>query len=179
VFHLFLTPLAMAKLRLDADYIQNLRNAACVARRTICSLAPARAGISALIHVLAHQRKRASPEREDKQRCTPIEKLDLELPIRDRRRLANQLIHPRFVERTMAFCVDINAVGCAGRLTIDRHTKSNCVAARGSAHDEMNVPGVKTIRDFPASLIQHREVVPHRPLTRKRPLVQSQTLGAA
>lgn len=27
VFHLFLTPLAMAKLRLDADYIANLRNA--------------------------------------------------------------------------------------------------------------------------------------------------------
>jgi hypothetical protein len=45
--------------------------------------------ISALIHVLAHQGKRASPEREDKQRCTPIEKLDLELPIRDRCRLAN------------------------------------------------------------------------------------------
>jgi hypothetical protein len=54
-----------------------------------------------------------------------IEKLDLELSVRDGFRLPDQLVHPFLSGGSLAAVVDVEAVICAGRLSVDAHAKSH------------------------------------------------------
>src|SRR5205823_1825526 len=42
---------------------------------------------------------------------------------------------------------------------------------------EMKITGVKAIRDPPVGFVQHSGLFPHRPITRKGPLIESQSRG--
>ena len=116
-----------------------------------------------------HRLRRGSAERERKRLHARIEKRDRELPIGDGLRLPDQLIAPLFRNRAMALVVYINSVRSAGRLSIDAHAKSHGSAPRCRPHDEMQIAGVKTVRDAPMGLVQHNGLVLDRPLPCKRP----------
>src|SRR5688572_4266503 len=71
------------------------------------------------------------------------EEFDLELPVRDRRVLANKLIHALSVENAAPICIDVDAVRFSWRFAIDRHAKRNLRAARLWTHDEVQVASMK------------------------------------
>src|ERR1035438_2545599 len=121
--------------------------------------------------------RRISTERERKPFHARIEKFDLELAVRDRLRLPDQLIHPQFRGCAAALVVDVNSVSSARRLTIEEHAKSNRSSARCRSHDEMQVTRVKTVRDPPFGLVQHNGLLPQRPIPRKGPTVEAQPRG--
>jgi hypothetical protein len=60
-----------------------------------------------------------SAECEHEDLDSRIEKLDLELAVGDRSRLANQLVHPGLGYGPVALLVRVDAVRGAGRLPID------------------------------------------------------------
>src|SRR5437867_2112132 len=111
-----------------------------------------------------------SAEREHKCLHARIEKLDLELSIGDGLRLSDQLIQPLFGNRAVALVVNVNSVTSARWLSIDEHAKSHGSSSRCRPHDEMKIAGVKAVRDPPVGFVQHRGLLPHRPLTRKGPV---------
>jgi hypothetical protein len=121
--------------------------------------------------------RRGSAERERKHLHARIEKHDLELPIGDGLRLPDQLIEPLCRHRAIAVVVDIQSVRRAGRLAIEEHAKAHGSAPRGQPHDEMQITGVKTVRDAPMGLVQHRGLWLDRPLPGKRPMIAPQPRG--
>ena len=74
-------------------------------------------------------RHRGSAERQRKSLHARIEKFDLELSVRDGRRLSDQLIQPRCGQRAVAMLVHVHAVRSARRLAIEAHAKSHGRAA--------------------------------------------------
>src|SRR5262249_8899278 len=108
--------------------------------------------------------RRKSAERECKSLHARIEKLDLKLSISDELQLSNQLIQPLVGNRSVALIVNVNSVSCARRLSIDQHAKSHGSSSRCRSHDEMNIAGVKAVRDPPVGLVQHGGLFPDRPI---------------
>src|SRR5207244_13150900 len=104
--------------------------------------------------------------REGKSLHARIEELDLELWIRDGRRLPDQLIQALFGHGAVALVVNVNSMSGARRPPIDEHAKSHGRSLRGRAHDEMKIAGVKAVRDPPVGLVQHNGLLTHRPITR-------------
>src|SRR5690349_831503 len=54
-----------------------------------------------------------------------IEKLDLEQSISDRLRLSDQLVQPLFIHSAVALVVNVDAMRCARRLSINAQAKSH------------------------------------------------------
>ena len=96
------------------------------------------------------------------------------MSICDRRGLTDQLIHPRFGNRTIALVVDVNAVRSPRRLPIDEHAKSHGSPLRHRCHNEMKIAGLKSVRDPAFGLIERDGLSPDRPITRKSPMIESQ-----
>jgi len=109
---------------------------------------------------------RGSAKRERKCLHARIEKLDLELSIRDWLRLADQLIQPRFGNSAVALLVNVNSVSDARRLSVDEHAKSRGFPSSCRSHDKMKIAGVKAVHDPPAGAVQHDGLFAHRPITR-------------
>src|SRR5215213_11426610 len=107
-----------------------------------------------------------SAERERKSLHPRIEKRDLELSISDGLRLSDQLIQSLFGNRAVALVVNVNSVSSARGLSIEEHAKSHGSSSRCRSHDEMEIAGVKAVRDPPVSLVQHGGLFLHRPITR-------------
>ncbi len=116
-------------------------------------------------------------ERERKNLHAWTEKLDLELVIGDGFRLSDQLVQTLFGHHAVALFVNVNSVSRAWRPSIDQHAKSHGSAWGRGAHDKMKIAGVKTVRDASIGLVQHGGLVLHRPIPRKRPIVQAQLRG--
>ena len=96
-----------------------------------------------------HRLRRGSAERERKRLHARIEKRDLALPIGDGLRLPDQLIESLCRNRAIALVVYIKSVRSAGRLAIDEHAKAHGSSSHCRPHDEMQIAGVKTVRDAP------------------------------
>src|SRR5579884_227163 len=122
---------------------------------------------------------RGSAERERESLHACIEKLDLELAIRNMPRLADQLIEPRVGQRAVALLVNVNSMSRPRRLSIEEHAKSHGRSSRCRSHDQMEIAGVKAVRDAPVGRVQHRGPSLHRPLTRKGPLIEPQPYGGS
>src|SRR2546426_4014155 len=118
-----------------------------------------------------------SAERERKSFHAGTEKLDLELPIGDGSRLSDQLIQPLFGHCAVALLVNINPVSRAWRLSIDQHTKSYGSPWSGRTHHEMQIAGMKAIRDDSIRLVQCGGLLVHRPVPGQRPFIQVQARG--
>src|SRR5947207_9373084 len=115
-----------------------------------------------------------SAEGERKRLHARIEKLDLELAIGNVPRLPDQLIQPLFSSRAVALLVNVNAVSRARRLSIDEHAESHGRSSRWRPHDQMQIAGMKAVRDASVGRVQRNDLFPHRPLTRQGPLIESQ-----
>src|SRR5947209_4844207 len=122
---------------------------------------------------------RESAEREHKSLHARIEKLDLELPISNVPRLADQLIQPWLDNRAVALVVNVTSVSSARSLSIDAHAKAHGSSSRCRSHDEMEIAGVKAVRDAPVGRVQHRSPSLHRPLTGKGPMIEPQPCGGS
>ncbi|HEX6557065.1 MAG TPA: hypothetical protein VF026_30155 [Ktedonobacteraceae bacterium] len=120
---------------------------------------------------------RGSAEGEHKRLHACIEKLDLELAISNVPRLPDQLIQPLVGHRAVALLVNVTAVSCAWGLSIEEHAKAHGRSSRCRPHDQMQIAGVKAVRDAPVGLVQRCGVSPHRPLTRKGPMIVPQPRG--
>src|SRR4029453_1610216 len=102
-----------------------------------------------------------SPEREWESLHSRAKKLDFELAIGDRLRLPDQLVETLFGPRTVALGVDVEPVGRAWRLSIDQHAKTHGRPWRCRAHDEMQIAGVKAVRDASIGLVHDGGILPH------------------
>src|SRR5215831_6844506 len=118
-----------------------------------------------------------SAERENENLHTRTEKLDLELAIGYRLRLSDQLVQPLLRHRAVALLVDVKPARVARRLSVDQHAKLHGRSWRGRAHDEIQIAGMKAIRDAAIGRVQHRGFLLHRPVARQRPFIQAQRRG--
>src|SRR2546428_9103641 len=84
-----------------------------------------------------------SAERERKRLHAGIEKLDLEAAIRDRPRLADQVIQALLGHRALALLVDVAAVRASRRLAVDAHAEPHRRTFRRRSQDHMEIAGVK------------------------------------
>jgi hypothetical protein len=114
-----------------------------------------------------------SAEGESEGLGSGVEKLDLELPLRHGLALANQLIKPFFDDRTIAVGAGIDTVIRAGRLAIDEDAKANRLAVAGPEH-EMQVARTETVGDARVGLVGDRPLLFNRPVSSKRPLIQTE-----
>src|SRR5262245_15437824 len=80
-----------------------------------------------------------SSEREHVGLDAGVEELDLEQPVADRRRLADQLVHPRVVGGAVAGLVDVDAMGVPGRLAVEADREAHRRASRRRAHHQVQV----------------------------------------
>src|SRR6185295_5674864 len=60
-------------------------------------------------------------------------------------------------------------------LTVDRYTKTDGGASCRWSHDQMQIAGVKSVRDPPVRFLQRRGLRPEGPIARHGPLIQAQS----
>src|SRR2546425_6204122 len=120
---------------------------------------------------------RESAERESKSLHAGIEKLDLESSIGDGLRLPDQLIHPLLGDRAVALVVDVDSVSSARRFSIDEHAKAHGSPWHRRSHDELEIAGVKAVRDPPVGLVEHGRRFPYRPIAQQGPAIEFQSCG--
>src|SRR5215475_14647986 len=113
-----------------------------------------------------------SAKRECKGRHAGVEELDFELPIGDGHRLADELIESLLGNCADALVVDVDPVCGARRLPIHEYAKPHRGAWLCRTHDEMQIAGVKSVRDTSTGLVQHCSLSLDRPLPRQRPIVK-------
>ena len=106
-----------------------------------------------------------------------IEKFDFELAISDWFGLSDQLVESLFNHCTVALLVNINSVRRARRLSIDPHAKFHGRSLGCRTQHEMDIAGVKTIRDASVGPVQRDGSPLHRPGPGQRPLIQAQSRG--
>src|SRR5262249_22610450 len=98
--------------------------------------------------------------------------------ILDRRGLSNELVHPRLIESSVSFAIDVSTVGVTWRLAIDQNAKSNARAPRPGAHDQMQVPRVERIGDLAARAVEDCGFAAYRPAALERPGIEPQYGGS-
>src|SRR5712691_9265392 len=113
-----------------------------------------------------------SSEREREGLDAWIEKLDLERSIDNRLRLSDQLMKALFADSAVALIVDVDAVRCAGRLSVDAQSHAHGGSASSGSHDEMKIARVKAVRDAPAGRVQRNRLLADCPITGKRPMIE-------
>src|ERR1035437_1682210 len=94
--------------------------------------------------------------------------------ISDGLRLSDQLIQTWFGDRAVTLLVNVDSARRARRPSIDEHAKSYGASSHRRSHNEMKIASVKAVRDPPVELVQHDVVFFYRPITRKRPLIESE-----
>src|SRR5262245_2090262 len=94
---------------------------------------------------------------------TGIEAFDLESAIRDRPRLADQLIEARFLHGPPSLRVHIRSMVGRRRSAVDLHAKANGARLSGRDQDEVLIAGMKTVDDGPGRLVEGGEFPSDRP----------------
>jgi hypothetical protein len=117
-------------------------------------------------------RPRESAEGEVKGLRAGIQKLNLELAIGDRFRLANELVEPLPDNRAAALAVNVRSVSGARGLSVEEHTKSYGGSSRRGSHDEIEVARVEAVCDSSRGLVQRNGLLANGPIAGERPLVE-------
>src|SRR4051794_36954061 len=76
-----------------------------------------------------------------------VEEHDLERARGDRAGLADELVHARLGQRALPGLVDVEAVGVAGRPTIEPHDKGDWSARVWRREDQVEVARLEAVRD--------------------------------
>src|SRR3954465_12019642 len=100
-----------------------------------------------------------------------VEKLDFKLSIGDRAGLPDQLIEPLLGKGAVPRLAPVTAMRCAGRLSIEPHTKAYRRTESCRAHDEIYVATGETVNDGTIRLVERDRLALYRPVARQRPLV--------
>src|ERR1051325_5288891 len=100
-----------------------------------------------------------------------VKKLNLEFSIHDRRRLPDQLVHSRYADCAIPQSVYVTSVGSGDRLSVDEYAEAHRIAVAGWSHNQMQITGMKSIRDAPGRLIEHDCSLLHCPIARERPMI--------
>src|ERR1700678_1558835 len=101
-----------------------------------------------------------------------VKKLDIESPVRNDAGLSDQLIHPRLAHVPRAVGIHVDAVRRGGGLTIDSNAKPYSPAIPGCAHDEIDIPRVKSVDDAATGILQRNGLCLDSPIARQCPLVE-------
>src|SRR5262245_8400390 len=107
-----------------------------------------------------------SAKRECKGLYAGIEELDFELPIADGHRLADELIESLLGNCADALVVDVDPVSRTRRLPIHEHAKPHRGTWLCRSPNEMQIAGLKPVRDASTGLVQHGGLSLDRPLPR-------------
>jgi hypothetical protein len=118
---------------------------------------------------LRHPPISRSAEGERKGLNAGIKKLNFELPIRNRTRLPDQLVHPQLGNCAFTSVVYINSVCAPWRASIDVQTKPRGTPRRCRPHHQMQIAGMKAVGDTPIWLVQQNGFFAHVPIAGKRP----------
>src|SRR4029077_9691255 len=105
------------------------------------------------------------------------DEFDLEGSILDTAPLADQLVEPLIIGRSLALAVDVASAGCANSLAVDKNAKARRSRTFGRPHDEVDVARVKAKGDTAVRLVENRCALRDRPIPRQGPFVQVQTAG--
>src|SRR6266550_6848000 len=73
--------------------------------------------------------------------------------------------------------VNVTAVSSTRRSSIDARAKAHGRSPHCRSHDQMQIAGVKAVRDAPVGLVQHRGLSLHRPITGKGPMIEREARG--
>src|SRR3954471_7605687 len=103
-----------------------------------------------------------------------VEKLDFKLSIGDGAGLPDQLVEPLLGKGAVPVLVDVTAVRCAGRLSIEPHTKAYRRTESCRTHNEIYIATVETVNDCTIRLVERDPLALYRPVARQRPLVPVQ-----
>ena len=68
----------------------------------------------------------------------------------------------------------VKSVSSSWRLSVDEQAKPHGGLARCRSHDQMQIAGVEAVRDPPVGRVQRCGLPLHRPITRRRPLIEPQ-----
>src|SRR5262249_6917335 len=139
----------------------------------------AAAKLSIPISIFESIRAESSAERKGERLDAGGKELDLEPPIDDRHRLADQLIQPRLDHRAVAALVHVEAVSRARRPAVNRDAETNRAALARRPHHQMQIPGVKAVDDSRAGTARDSRLPAHRPLAGERPFVEREAGGRA
>src|SRR5262245_53660236 len=115
-----------------------------------------------------------SSEREHVGLDAGVEELDLEQPVADRRRLADQLVHPRVAGGAVAGLVDVDAVRGPGWFAVEADPEPHGRVPLRRAHDEVEVTGVEPVGEGTAGRAELRRLLADEPVAREGPLVAVQ-----
>src|SRR5262245_2194168 len=118
---------------------------------------------------------RPLPEREGERLHAGVEELDLELAIDDRFGLSDQLMQARLADDAIAGGIHVETSRGSRRLAVNRHAETNRGPLQWRTHDEMQVAGMKAIRDPSAWVAKNGRLPAHRPIANERPLIERQT----
>jgi hypothetical protein len=82
-----------------------------------------------------------------------VEEFDLEGSILNAAPLANQLVEPLIIRRSLPLAVNVASVGCANSLAVDKDAKPHRTGTFGRSHDDVDVTGMKAKGDTPVRLV--------------------------
>jgi hypothetical protein len=82
-----------------------------------------------------------------------VEKLDLELAIGDLSCLPDELVEPLFDNDAVSLIVDVCAVCRRWWMSIEKYSKANRLPLNRRTHDQIEIPGMKLVRDSTVALI--------------------------
>src|SRR4051812_22339681 len=92
-----------------------------------------------------------------------VEERDPHRALADRAVLPDQLVEPLLREDPVAVLVDVEPVGAARWLPVERHPVAHGWAARRGAHHEVDVPPAEAVQEAAAGRVQRRDLGTDRP----------------
>src|SRR3954447_14695093 len=115
-----------------------------------------------------------SSEGEHERLDAGVEELDLEPPVPDRRRLADELVDPLVVGGAVTALVDVDAMGAARGLPVEAYPEAHRRAPNWWTHHEMQIASVELICDGTARVVETGRHGVDLPVAGERPLVAPQ-----
>ena len=101
-----------------------------------------------------------------------IEKLDLESPFPDGRRLANQLVEPLLDGGAVTPVVNVESMSIARRQAIEENVKSNGGGRRGASHHQVEVSCLQLVHDAACGVVQNNSLTFEPPFAGQCPLIE-------
>src|SRR5262245_52535329 len=104
-----------------------------------------------------------------------VEERELERPLADRPALADELVHPRLVDRALARLVDVEPVIVAGRTAVEERPEAGSAVAR--RQDQVEVAALEAVGDRPGCRVELGGLRIDGPLAPERPRVEPQPVA--